>query len=381
MDMKAQANKNAAASQQAASTPSGCKSCERQGVAIYPLRVAAVPKFLVNTGWQPAVPQQDAALTGGEFKYALRTVREGYVYVLLNKTVWQGYQVTPEGFLRMFNAYEMPEGGKVEPLSAACLQQNHDIRSSFINIDPVYTEAAVAFSNDPWSPEVLEKYKEAGAPAPRFTALTIIGKKTASITEASRSLTLDPNLTVLKNNVLEFATKNYASIVGDEGTSGGAHNFYPRIDGEKQTALGNKVAQLQEQYGVVKAIVLDDVVGVIQELNSGRLDAVQALSVFTAKPENIHRKMISDAILQIKASTAEQMKYDPGIQGVYTPGYTTSYTASRETVVAQVVQAAVHRMEEYYDEPARAKFVQDYTSAVESYTESLAEQPGCNGLF
>lgn len=32
MDMKAQVNKNAAASQQAASTPSGCKSCERKGL-------------------------------------------------------------------------------------------------------------------------------------------------------------------------------------------------------------------------------------------------------------------------------------------------------------------------------------------------------------
>ena len=87
MDMRAQVNKNAAASQQAASTPSGCKSCERKGVAIYPLRVAAVPASLVNTGWHPAVPHQDVGLKGGEFKYALRTLREGYVYVLADKQV------------------------------------------------------------------------------------------------------------------------------------------------------------------------------------------------------------------------------------------------------------------------------------------------------
>ncbi|GAB51017.1 hypothetical protein [Atlantibacter hermannii] len=51
MDMKAQADKNAAASQQAANTPSGCKACQRKGIAIFPLRVAS----LVNTGWQPAL--------------------------------------------------------------------------------------------------------------------------------------------------------------------------------------------------------------------------------------------------------------------------------------------------------------------------------------
>lgn len=175
MDMKAQANKNAVASLQAASTPSGCKSCERQGVALYPLRVAAVPSFLVNTRWYPEVPPQDTVLTGGEYKYAPRVLREGYVYVLLDNMVWQGYQVTPQGFLRMFNAFDMPQGSRVEPLSAACLQQHHDIRSSFINIDPRYTQAAVAFSSDPWSPEVLNKYQQAGAPAPRFTKVTISG--------------------------------------------------------------------------------------------------------------------------------------------------------------------------------------------------------------
>ncbi|MGF6192078.1 hypothetical protein [Serratia sp. 2723] len=50
-----------------------------------------------------------------------------YVYVLLDKKDWLGYQVTPEGFLRLFNAHEMPEGGKVESLSEACRTANHDI--------------------------------------------------------------------------------------------------------------------------------------------------------------------------------------------------------------------------------------------------------------
>ncbi|VEE70671.1 toxin VasX [Yersinia pseudotuberculosis] len=97
MGLKDQLRQNAAASQQATCTPSGCKACQRQGLPIFPLRVAAVPKALVSSGWQPTVPQQDIELTGGEFKYALRTLRMGYLYVLLDKTIWQGYQVTAEG--------------------------------------------------------------------------------------------------------------------------------------------------------------------------------------------------------------------------------------------------------------------------------------------
>ena len=366
MDMRAQVNKNAAASQQAASTPSGCKSCERKGVAIYPLRVAAVPASLVNTGWHPAVPHQDVGLKGGEFKYALRTLREGYVYVLADKQVWYAYQVTPQGFLRMFNANEMPEGGKVEPLSAACLQQNHDIRSSFINIDPKHTHAAVAFSNDPWPREVLAKYKQVGARAPRFTQVTIADGKTATIEGAGRSLTLDPTLSALTKNVLEFATEKFPSIVGKEGRPDGAYGFYPRRDIRKQTALGNKVAELQEQYGVVHAIVLDDAIGMVQELNSARMDVVKVMTDYQAKTENRHKKMISDAIIQIRAGIAEKIATDPTIRAI--PG---KYPISRAKRVSMKTQDAMERLEDYYHESIRAEFASGYQSTVDGYQRKL----------
>lgn len=135
MDIKAQANKNAAASQQAACTPSGCKSCERKGVPILPLRVAVMQNHTVRTDWHPSVPKQDVELTGGEFKYSLRTLRMGYLYVLLDNSIWEGYEVTAEGYLRYFNAHNMPESGTVAPLSPSCRQENHDIKCSFLHID------------------------------------------------------------------------------------------------------------------------------------------------------------------------------------------------------------------------------------------------------
>ncbi|MDH2899142.1 T6SS effector BTH_I2691 family protein (plasmid) [Rahnella variigena] len=371
MSSQSQASQNSAASEQVAGTPAGCKACKREGVAIFPLRVAAVPKPLVNTGWAPSVPKQDSELTGGEYKYALRTLREGYLYVLLDNTYWQGYQVTPEGALRMFNAEEMPEGEKVESLSEACLTQNHEIVAGFINIDPKYTQAAVAFSSDPWSKTVLDEYQNGTRPASRFTQITLSeGNVTAA--DHSRSLTLDPSLSALKSNVLEFATDSFPSIAGKEGLPNGAHGFSHRMDPQKQTALGNRIAQLTHQYKApVTALVLDDQVGVIQELNTGRLDCVEALAAYTAITSNIHKKMISDAILQIKQSTAAQMKTDPNIKGVYTPGYTTSYSTSRENQVAAEVYKATRRMEDYYDEPARAEFARDYQSTVDGYNRKI----------
>ncbi|VDZ75324.1 Uncharacterised protein [Atlantibacter hermannii] len=232
MGTRDKAGSNAEASQQAAVVPSGCKACKREGVAIYPLRVAAIPQPLVNTGWQPEVPTQDIELTGGEFKYALRTLRQGYVYVLLDKSVWQAYQVTAEGFLRQFNAYEMPESETVDSLSPACLTQNHDVLASFINIDPNYSQAMVGFSSDPWCKTVLDEYKSGKRPATRFTQVTVSDGK-ATIEGASRSLTLDPSLSALKSNALEFATESFPSVVGKDADPDGAHGFLP-ANGKEQ---------------------------------------------------------------------------------------------------------------------------------------------------
>ncbi|QLK63552.1 hypothetical protein GE278_22455 (plasmid) [Enterobacteriaceae bacterium Kacie_13] len=371
MSLQAKASQNAAASEQAASTPSGCKACQRQGVAIYPLRVAAVPKSLVSTGWHPAVPTQETELTGGEFKYALRTLREGYVYVLLDNTVWLGYQVTAEGALRQFNADEMPEEEKVESLSPACLTQNHEILASFINIDPKYKKAAVAFSSDPWSKTVLEEYQSGKRPVSRFTQLTLAGG-VVTAQDANRSLTLDPSLSAFKSHVLEFATESFPSITGKEGAPNGAHGFSPCMAPEKQTALGNRIAQLSQKYNApVTALVLDDQVGVVQELNGARMDCVQALALFTAKTDNIHQKMISDAILQIKTSTTEQIANDPSIKAFTTPGYNGSYTASRETQVAIKVRKALSRMEDYYSETQRAEFERTYQSTIDGYNRKI----------
>ncbi|KNC07858.1 hypothetical protein AC791_16985, partial [Klebsiella sp. RIT-PI-d] len=252
--------------------PSGCKACERQGVAIYPLRVAAVPRRLVSPGWLPAVPEQETVLSGGEFKYALRTLREGYVYILLDNTVWQGYQVTGAGFLRQFDAYDMPQGERVEPLSPACLTHHHDVIASFINIPPGYKEAKVAFSSDPWSRTVLDEYQNATRPDTRFIHLTLADNQ-VTVREKNRSLTLKPDLKALTTNVLEFATESYLNITGEGGKSEGAHGFYPRMSQEKQVALANRVALLQQQFvAPVCALVLDDPVGVVQELNHARLD-------------------------------------------------------------------------------------------------------------
>lgn len=285
MDIKAQVMKNIAAAQQAAAGPSGCKSCERKGVPILPLRVAVMPHHTVSTDWHPSVPKQAAELTGGEFKYGLRTLRMGYLYVLLDNSLWEGYEVTAEGYLRYFSAHEMPESGTVAPLSSRCRQENHDIRCSFLHIDNRRDRTVwLAFSSDAWSPEVLKGYQNGDRPAGRFTKLTV--SKDGSVT-ADGALVIDHSLSSLTRNVAEYATEFFASTAKVEGSvTGGAHGFHSRKNPEKLKWLSSYINRLTEEYRCpVMAVPVDDAVGVVQELNVGRLMLLEEVNEYIERPE------------------------------------------------------------------------------------------------
>uniref|UniRef100_UPI002580F5DD toxin VasX n=1 Tax=Achromobacter sp. UBA2119 TaxID=1945911 RepID=UPI002580F5DD len=84
------------ARRQAAPNPPGnCSACERTGIPILPLRLAVMP---LTDGLK-----QHGELHHGSIQTALRILRHGYVYVLLDREIWHAYQVTPEGYLRQFN--------------------------------------------------------------------------------------------------------------------------------------------------------------------------------------------------------------------------------------------------------------------------------------
>lgn len=365
MDIKAQAMKNAAAAQQAAATPSGCKSCERKGVPILPLRVAAMLNHTVRTDWHPSVPKQDVELTGGEFKYGLRTLRMGYLYVLLDNTVWEGYEVTAEGYLRYFNAREMPESGTVAPLSRGCRQDNHDIKCSFLHIDNHKDRTVwLAFSSDAWSPEVLKGYQNGDRPDSRFTKLTV--SKDGKVT-ADGALTIDHSLSSLTRNVAEYATNFFANTAKVGGSvTGGAHGFHPRTDPKKLQWLSSYINRLTEEYKCpVMAVPVDDAVGVVQELNIGRLMLLEEANEYLEQPGVFHKSAISEAITWyldvLKKGIAKNSQPRAEAAGPALGGYGPKIIP-KEQVAEETFGSQYARILESYDELKRAAFAQEFAS-------------------
>ncbi|NBA95799.1 T6SS effector BTH_I2691 family protein, partial [Pseudomonas sp. R5(2019)] len=249
--------------------PGSCNACERTGLPILPLRAAYAPS-------PGATQKQRHSYTSDLESIPMRpdqprTLRHGFLYVLLDKQEWQAYQVTPEGALRQFSPFQMPLAMPAS-LSQACIKQDHDVTASFINIDTArYRTAWLAFANDAWPAEVLNRYQRAIAQGgtvldARFHPLDL---SAARNDPASVGLAMTEHALQVDRLVLEYA----APTVGDFVSVHGFHSRNHRLK-----ALRGQVRTLIQREQLPQgmlAIVLPDPIGLVQEYNAQRVSGVE----------------------------------------------------------------------------------------------------------
>ncbi|WP_286939425.1 T6SS effector BTH_I2691 family protein [Achromobacter sp. UBA4530] len=289
------------ARRQAAPNPTGtCAACERTGLPILPLRLAIMP---VTDGLS-----QHGALSQKSIQTALRVLRQGYVYVLLDKEIWHAYQVTPEGYLRQFNPFSMPRA-KPEPLATSCVDAGHDLRAAFINIDTAtHKQAWIAFSQDPWPKATLDAYRTGkyvdGKALPadyreRFRVVNLLTLK-QDPTGGNQALALE-NGDDLHQHVAEYAigTHDFGSV----------HDWHPRH--ARLEAMQAQLRMLEKQHGLPKGVaglVLPDPVGMAAELNSLRLSVNTMRQRWREEPTRRYAYLTSQCLLGIKAYIAQHIE-------------------------------------------------------------------------
>jgi len=143
----------------------GCTMCKKKGLPILPVRYSAFADTKAHSA------SGVMRLMGGKFgdgvtnialkkaRYALRTLRYGYVYVFYPKTGrWQSYAVTAEGYL-----YEYPIDMKIDrtleqPFN--CHQAGHAQLAQCITIEDAPKAGVVymAFSDERWTKKVRDAY-------------------------------------------------------------------------------------------------------------------------------------------------------------------------------------------------------------------------------
>ncbi|MEN5303497.1 T6SS effector BTH_I2691 family protein [Pseudomonas sp. TWI628] len=319
-----------------------CKACQRQGLPILPLRHAVVPD--TRPGSDPAT----------QTRRGLRTLRSGYLYVLLDQRIWHAYEVTAQGHLRRINPYE-PNPGPPASLPERCVHEDHDIPSSFLNIDTeTYGSAWLAFSSDPWPVSVLQAYKSGQYPAHRFEGLDLIqARKHPELL----GLAMTPDNLQVDRQVFEYAQQL-------NGPFDSAHGFHSRF--LRKTALRgylvNAMARYQLENGVL-AVVLDDTVGLIQEYNHQRLNWVVKRQAWREDPLRAYQLQTSQILQIIRATQREwaaQKVFTFEAQTGDGPPVFADPEKQRQPVVEMRQQESDEKLEERYDEPRRAAFQAEY---------------------
>ena len=151
-----------------------CGVCERKGFPIFLVRKAPVSATFIskhNIGIAEKKLSDDNREPEVDLithKYVYRTLRVGYVYILVKhkQKGWEfmGYEVTPSGVFRHKTITDVKERN-VKEIPTGCTKDgnNHHIPGSFINIDTsVYEgEAYIAYTRRAWSQGInstIEKY-------------------------------------------------------------------------------------------------------------------------------------------------------------------------------------------------------------------------------
>ncbi|MBO9551445.1 T6SS effector BTH_I2691 family protein [Pseudomonas sp.] len=320
-----------------------CKACQRQGLPILPLRRAVVPD---------THPASDPAT---QTRMGLRTLRSGYLYVLLDQRIWHAYEVTAQGHLRRFNPYE-PNPGPPPSLPERCMHEDHDIPSSFLNIDTdTYGTAWLAFSSDPWPVSVLQAYKTGQAPVHRFEGLDLIqARKHPELL----GLAMTPDNLQVDRQVFEYAQQL-------NGPFDSAHGFHSRFLRKfaLRGYLTNAIARHQLENGVL-AVVLDDTVGLIQEYNHQRLNWLVKRQAWREDPLRAYQLQTSQILQIIRATQREwaaqkvPSTFEP--QTGDGPPVFVDPEKERQRMVEEAQLESDKKLEERYDEPRRAAFQAEY---------------------
>ncbi|MDM3887206.1 T6SS effector BTH_I2691 family protein, partial [Pseudomonas sp. BCRC 81390] len=183
-----------------------CHFCERSGLPILLLREAYAPRPDTERPYRLA---HDSEITFHPMHTdQLRLLRQGYVYVLLDREIWQAYEVAAAGTLKRFPVSQMPLAPP-RPVPQWCATEGHDVIASFINIDTLlYRKAWIAFANDPWPRVVLDRYRQgiaSGDPGAlaRFVEVDL---DTARNDPASLGIAMTDSFRFGLEDVLEFST-------------------------------------------------------------------------------------------------------------------------------------------------------------------------------
>ncbi|MDQ0611038.1 hypothetical protein QFZ83_005209 [Variovorax sp. W1I1] len=386
-----------------------CAFCGRTGLPVLPLRYAVVPTYVPARLADPTTSLKLGTSLKGKppeglkgHRYALRTLRKGFVMVYFGSGLWHTYAVTGSGMLRKLADPDDPDFKTDRELTPACRREGHNVPASFITIPLVPLGATralptkfwIAFSEVPWTRSVRQKYEgggSAGARTQRMQEFTTdsLGKQADGVPDAFQFHPDAADTTQRLNAlVLEYAKDDAEARSRTQYDAKdpfnpkkpnhldwvGAHGVSMRTGEAPAVAkFSAKPSDFNGQKFMASAIVLNDPLGMVQELNATRLQTMDSRQRYLSDVRVVRPMLISQSILGLKqvigdqvAATVQQEETSKGLPDVQTETYTysdglaysetTSVTTTRKERVDSKVKSLWSSLQEHYRETERAAF-------------------------
>lgn len=402
-----------------------CAFCGRVGLPVLPLRYAVVPSYMpgivtdattwakLGTGLKGKPPE---GLKG--HRYALRTLRKGFVMVYFGSSLWHTYAVTASGLLRKLADPDDPDFKTDREMTPACLREGHNVPASFITIPPIPvggkralpTKFWIAFSDVPWTRRVRQKYEGAGAAGARTGRMQefstdALGKQADTVTDAFQLLADEVRTTQRLNRlVLEYAEDDAQARLRTQYDAIDPYDAKKRNHVEWQSAHGVsmrtggapavakftvKPSDFNGQQFMASAIVLNDPLGMVQELNVTRLQVMDSRQRYLSDARIARPLLISQSILGLKQLIGEQVaatvleeessKGQPDVQtetysfpdDLPSQAQTVSVTTTRKERVDAKTTSLWSSLQKHYREADRAAFETTLKATLQSFQDWL----------
>lgn len=303
--------------------PTTCPFCERGGIPLMPARLALStsdnPMPVVAEPFVFNAPKADK--DNGRFKYVLRTLRTGYLYVYDEvRKEWSGYVVTPDGYYYYFNPEKEPP--RSEAVAFSCSQSPADkALASCITVKHTTALPAgkvfLGFSDVAWTPAVFARHKGAAfrQQAMRWVDMAAwVGNHAQNFCAP-----IDQAETVLSEfrlaqtqGAAQFAWSPFAfSSKGIVGADGKPVPFMKAVSdaakakSDQRVKAGLSPIGLQAHHGLI--VRIKDPAAVTRETT--RL-LQHKTAEFMGHPSRVRQVALSNAIAAVKSAVADQSVKD-----------------------------------------------------------------------
>ncbi|WP_375769196.1 hypothetical protein NR798_47265 [Archangium gephyra] len=282
-----------------------CELCDREvqpakGLAILPVVPTVVPISLRGTSAE--LKQLDARYTSSDLKahwYVLRTLPQGYLYVLKPNLTWDAYTVDGLGLLRRMPSADMPAEASAQVRASG----GDHLSAQVIVIDPEKHAAVwLAFSRYRWTKAVLANYaaNKGNCRDKRMVKLDVMAAAAGSLGSNHKA-----------QNAVRFGAPmgaNVGTVVADYASVAtvselNKHLLTPlRARGSQGAPLAARMEEISKSTGgkTGAVIALQDDLGLAIELNALRNDETGRMGTYVA--EHQRERMVGDIILGFEES-------------------------------------------------------------------------------